>query len=50
MLSQEDQNQLLDLAEESIEHGLERGTALKVDPSRFPESLQSQQACFVTLK
>lgn len=40
---------LLDLARESIAHGLRTGRPLKVDPSAYPEPLRGNAATFVTL-
>jgi AmmeMemoRadiSam system protein A len=40
---------LLEIADRSIKHGLERGTPLSISASDFPEGLQQQRACFVTL-
>ncbi len=41
--------QLLELAGESIRHGLDRGTPLPIDSREYPPELQAQRACFVTL-
>jgi len=43
------QQQLLDLAKESIVYGLEHGRPLPVDPSNFSIELQQLRATFVTL-
>jgi len=40
---------LLDLADASIRHGLEQQSALSVDSTRYPQSLQTHLASFVTL-
>ncbi len=40
---------MLRLARESILHGLETGSALKVSGDDFPEALRAERACFVTL-
>lgn len=40
---------LLKLAGASIEHGLARGSAVNVDVASFPDELQRDGACFVTL-
>ena len=41
--------QLLQVARDSIRHGLEYGAPLQVDYRDFPPSLQAQRASFVTL-
>lgn len=43
------QQQLLDLAEQSIRHRLEHGQGLHPDPAQFDAELQQPGACFVTL-
>lgn len=40
---------MLSLARESIIHGLDTGSALKVSPQDYPPVLQAERACFVTL-
>lgn len=40
---------LLDLAQRSILHGLEKGTPLPVVSADYPEQLRQDRACFVTL-
>lgn len=40
---------LLDLARQSIRHGLDHGRALEVDPSAYDPALQTPGAAFVTL-
>jgi uncharacterized protein len=40
---------LVAVAWESIQHGLNRGTPLRPDPSAFPEVLRAHRAAFVTL-
>jgi AmmeMemoRadiSam system protein A len=40
---------LLQTARDSIQHGLEKGRALTVDPSEYPEALREKRATFVTL-
>ncbi len=40
---------LLDVARASIEHGVQRGGALRVDPAAYPEALREVRATFVTL-
>ena len=40
---------LLDVAQRSIRHGLDRGSPLKVVPADYPPALQTQRASFVTL-
>jgi len=47
--SPEARRTLLDLAQRSIAHGLDRGIPLRVDPGDYPEPLQAQRATFVTL-
>lgn len=41
---------LLALARQSIEHGLNHGHAMDLDPSCYPASLQARRAAFVTLE
>ena len=41
---------LLDVAEQSIRHGLATGQALSVDLADYPEQLRQPGACFVTLR
>jgi len=45
-----ERRRLLELAARSIEHGLERGAPLSVDPQDYPETLQASRATFVTLE
>lgn len=45
-----DRLRLLELAARSIEHGLERGAPLSIDPQDYPEALQAGRATFVTLQ
>ncbi len=45
----EERQLMLDLARASIQHGLENGDALKVNPDDYPEALRQQRATFVTL-
>jgi len=40
---------MLSLARESITHGLDTGSPLKVSSREFPAPLQAERACFVTL-
>ncbi|MGJ0485799.1 MAG: AmmeMemoRadiSam system protein A [Methylomicrobium sp.] len=40
---------LLDLAKNSIRHGLHTGKPLKIDPADFPQELLEPRATFVTL-
>lgn len=40
---------LLDIARQSIQHGLQHGRALKVNVSDYPDTLQVQRASFITL-
>jgi len=49
-LTKEQANTLLQVAKESIQHGLETGQALKVEPSNYAEELQAIRASFVTLE
>jgi AmmeMemoRadiSam system protein A len=46
----EDRESLLGIARASIRHGLEHGSALRVDPERFSPRLREPGACFVTLR
>lgn len=48
-LSAENQQTCLDIAKQSIQHGLQTGTALKLQTSDFTDALQQTLACFVTL-
>jgi AmmeMemoRadiSam system protein A len=48
-LSVEDQQSCLHIAHESIDHGLQEGTALPVISSDYPDNLQQNLATFVTL-
>lgn len=41
---------LLDIARDSIAHGVETGRALRIDPGNYPAALQQPRATFVTLK
>jgi AmmeMemoRadiSam system protein A len=45
-----DKNTLLDVARQSIRHGLQNGTPLKPNPQDYSELLQQTAATFVTLK
>ncbi len=47
--SPEERRDLLQLAMDSIQHGLATGRALEININSFPESLREQLACFVTL-
>lgn len=49
MLSPAAQKRLLTLARESIQHGLDTGTALHVVASDYASELSTPRACFVTL-
>ena len=49
-ISAEDRQTLLALARHSIEHGLNKGRALPVNASDYPESLQPVRATFITLE
>ncbi len=48
-LTDSDKQQLLQLARNSIQHGLQSGNPLSVDSDAFTESLKQTAACFVTL-
>ena len=48
-LSNEDQQICLQIAQESIEHGLQHGTAIKISSSDYSDDLQQNLATFVTL-
>ncbi|MGD8925745.1 MAG: AmmeMemoRadiSam system protein A [Thioalkalispiraceae bacterium] len=50
MLNQQEQQQLINLAKESIQYGLEHGQRLSVDINDFPATLTPVRASFVTLK
>ncbi|MEL0587671.1 MAG: AmmeMemoRadiSam system protein A [Candidatus Thiodiazotropha sp. (ex. Lucinoma kazani)] len=49
-LSQTDRVTLLDIAADSIRHGLKHGTPLSVVALDYPEGLRAVRACFVTLQ
>jgi len=49
-LNEQDQQQLLNIAQESIQNGLEHGKPLKIEHSEYSESLQNPGAVFITLK
>ena len=49
-LSASDRITLLDVARVSVQHGLRRREALKVDPNDYPETLRPLRATFVTLE
>lgn len=49
MLSTQDQQLLLALARQSIQHGLTQGQPLPVNKQDYSADLQAQRACFVTL-
>jgi len=46
---QGERSTLLELAERSICHGLEKASSVPVDPADYPEKFRQQRACFVTL-
>lgn len=48
-LPPQDRRLLLDLARDSIRHGLENGRPLRIKVEDYPPSLQAQRAVFVTL-
>lgn len=48
--SKEEQKILLEIAEQSIDHGLNYGNSLSIQTTQYPESLQALRATFVTLK
>jgi uncharacterized protein len=41
---------LLELARDSIAHGIKSGTPLNINPQHYDAELQQQRCCFVTLK
>ncbi len=45
-----DRNLLLETARASIQHGLDQGKALEVHTADYPDELQAERACFVTLQ
>jgi len=47
--SEEQRRQLTELARRSIQHGIEHGRPLAVDPADYQEPLRESRACFVTL-
>lgn len=50
MLTPQQQQTLLAVAEVTIRHALEHGTLLQIDPADYEEALRQPAACFVTLK
>ncbi len=42
-------SELLDVARTSVEHGLQHGKQLRVEPRDYPAPLREERACFVTL-
>ena len=48
-LGQDDRRTLLQVARDSISHGLSKGRPLDIEPSDYPISLQEWRATFVTL-
>ena len=48
-LNRDHQQQLLDLAKSSIQHGMQTGRPLKVNLADFPDELTEHHATFVTL-
>ncbi len=48
-LSREERDRLLQLARDSIQHGLTQGRAMRVDANSYPAALREELACFVTL-
>lgn len=49
-LNKEQRQRLLDLAKNSIQHGLQTGRPLKVDLTDFPANFATHRATFVTLQ
>ncbi len=49
-LTKEQSETLLQVAKQSIQHGLERGKALKVNPQNYVPELREYKASFVTLE
>jgi len=49
-INQSDRGILLETARASIQHGLDQGKTLKVTTADYPDELQAQRACFVTLQ
>ncbi len=49
-LNKANQQQLLDLAKSSIQHGLQTGHPLKINLDDYPEELTEPRATFVTLQ
>lgn len=49
LLNNAQRRQLLDLAKQSIRHGLETGSPLTIDLASYPVTLQELRATFVTL-
>ena len=49
-INQTGRETLLEIARSSIQHGLDHGKALEVDTADYPDELQAERACFVTLQ
>ena len=49
-LTNEEKNTLLQIAKQSIKHGLDTGQLFNVEPLNYPEALQKLRATFVTLE
>lgn len=49
-LTKENQQRLLNLAKQSIQHGLQTGQAITINLDDFPAELTQQRATFVTLQ
>lgn len=50
MYSAIEKQQMLTAARESIRHGLNFGTRIEVDPTKYSAELREMRACFITLK
>ena len=48
-MDEEEKQYLLQLARKSIEHYLDNGSLLKLDPKKVPEKFKAKKGCFVTL-
>ena len=45
-----EEQELLDVAHQSIEYGLKSGKYLKIDETKYPKALQQSYGAFTTLK
>ena len=50
LFTKTDEQELLDIAYQSIEHGLKNGKCMKLNESKYPKALQQPHGAFTTLK